>query len=89
MKPYPIAYPDNIPSGLVPSKCTGCGKLWWIEPPPVDVGHCMCCKGKLRFLIAEVRSTAPCICPEGSSVSNCPSHGIDRPASTVEAPHAK
>jgi hypothetical protein len=51
---YPIAYPDNIPSGLVPSKCGGCRRLWWVEPPPAAAGHCMCCKGKLRFLIAEV-----------------------------------
>jgi hypothetical protein len=41
-------------SGLTPARCTGCGKRWWIEPPPVAPGHCMCCQGALRFLVASV-----------------------------------
>lgn len=54
MKPYPLEYPKDIPFGLVPSTCGGCGRLWWIEPPPAEVGHCMCCKAKLRFLLGAV-----------------------------------
>ncbi len=57
MKAYPLQYPADIPCGLVPSTCTGCTKLWWISPPPTEPGHCMCCTGKLRFLIASVTPT--------------------------------
>jgi hypothetical protein len=53
-KSYPLEYPPDIPAGLVPSTCTGCGRRWWIEPPPTPAGHCMCCKAKLKYLVAEV-----------------------------------
>lgn len=52
MSAYPLDYPADIPSGLVPSICIGCRTRWWISPPPSDPGHCMCCKGALKFLIA-------------------------------------
>lgn len=79
MKPYPLKYPTNIPVGLVPSKCTGCQRLWWVEPPPTDVGHCMCCGGKLHFLIAAVSPGPHCICEPGQSLGDCPVCGAKLP----------
>ncbi len=81
MKSYPLEYPTDIPSGLVPSKCTGCKRLWWITPPPDDPGRCMCCKGKLRFLVAVAdTSKARCTCQAGSARIDCPVCGQKRPA---------